>query len=123
MKTLTYLCYCAILSIPLKGKSLSFMDATKADFRAVGQLQTNTVPKISYISSSQQLQIESRRTHGIKEIRLYSILGQKVKQWNNIQPDASGLVSLSLANMSKGTYLVSVKTETGNYNKRLIIGK
>lgn len=82
-----------------------------------------TKPTISYISSTQQLQIQTVTPFDIEDIKLYSILGQKVKQWSNLQPDSSGLLRVSLANMSKGTYLVSVKTKTGKYNKRLIIGK
>lgn len=80
-------------------------------------------PSISYISSTQELQIEAVHPFDIEDLKLYSILGQKVKQWTNLQPDSSGLLRVSLANISKGTYLVSVKTKTGKYNKRLIIGK
>lgn len=80
-------------------------------------------PKINYISSTQQLQIETTSSFDIETVKLYSILGQKVKQWSNLQPNANGHWRVSLANMSKGTYLVSVKTKTGEYKKRLIIGK
>lgn len=80
-------------------------------------------PKIKYITSTQQLQIEADQPITIEEIKLYSILGERIQQWSNLQLDASGALRVSLSNISKGTYLVSVKTKTGKYNKRLIIGK
>jgi hypothetical protein len=80
-----------------------------------------TTPDISYISSRKELLIKAPQILDIESIRLYSILGQSLKQWTHIQPNISGDYSLSLSNMSKGTYLVSVKTKQGTFNKRLII--
>nr|WP_321234059.1 T9SS type A sorting domain-containing protein [uncultured Psychroserpens sp.] len=84
---------------------------------------TKTTPEINYINSSKELQIKSLQTLDIEEIRLYSILGQNLKQWSNVKPNLSGNYKLSLSNVSKGTYLVSVKTKQGKFNKRLIIAQ
>ncbi|WP_204345738.1 T9SS type A sorting domain-containing protein [Psychroserpens algicola] len=82
-----------------------------------------TTPKISYINSTQELQIIASQSLDIEEIKLYSILGQNLKQWSNVKPNLSGNYSLSLSNISKGTYIVSVKTKQGKFSKRLIISQ
>lgn len=82
-----------------------------------------TTPEISYISSTKELQIKSLQSLDVQEVRLYSILGQKVKQWSHVKPNLSGNYRLSLSNISRGTYLVSLKTKSGKFNKRLIITK
>lgn len=82
-----------------------------------------TTPEIKYIASTKELHIKTSQKLQIKEIALYSILGQKVKQWNTIKPNTSGALKVSLAHISKGTYLVSVKTKSSKFNKRLIITK
>ncbi|WP_460218563.1 T9SS type A sorting domain-containing protein [Psychroserpens sp. MEBiC05023] len=89
---------------------------------SVADSKINT-PEISYISSKKELQIRTSQPIDIQDIRLYSILGQKVKQWSNVASNLSGGYNLSLSNISKGTYLVSVKTKTGNFTKRLIISE
>jgi hypothetical protein len=80
-------------------------------------------PEISYISSSKILQINVPNGLEVEDIHLYNILGQKVKQWSNLKSNSSGNYSISLSNISKGTYLISLKTKTGKFNKRLIISK
>ncbi|MEM5566349.1 T9SS type A sorting domain-containing protein [Psychroserpens sp. AS72] len=82
-----------------------------------------TTPQISYISSTKELQITVPQGLSFQEIHLYNILGQKVKQWSNLTSSSSGNYNISLSNISKGTYLVSLKTKTGKFNKRLIISK
>lgn len=80
-------------------------------------------PEIKYIASTKELLIKDSEQFKIQQITLYSILGQKVEQWNNIKPNTTGLLKVSLTNISKGTYLVSVKTKSAKFNKRLIITK
>ncbi|MFD2914699.1 T9SS type A sorting domain-containing protein [Psychroserpens luteus] len=80
-------------------------------------------PQISYISSTKELKIEVPQDLSFQDIDLYNILGQRVKQWSNLASNSSGTYNISLSNISKGTYLVSLKTKTGKFNKRLIISK
>ena len=102
-------------------------DVSSMNFDNSSQLSVDEVkkasPEISYISSSKVLNIEMPQDMNIEEIRLYSILGQKIKQWANLKRNLSGNFTVSLSNMSKGTYLVSVKTAQGKFNKRLVITK
>ncbi|WP_084203469.1 T9SS type A sorting domain-containing protein [Psychroserpens damuponensis] len=82
-----------------------------------------STPQIRYISSTKDLKINVAQGLSVQEIYLYNILGQKVKQWSNLTTSSANNYSVSLANISKGTYLVSLKTKTGKFNKRLIISK
>lgn len=84
--------------------------------------QLNT-PQINYISSTKELKIDVPNALDVSNIHLYNILGQKVKQWSNLKPTSSGNYSVSLSNTSRGTYLISLITKTGKFNKRLIISK
>ncbi|WP_298903080.1 T9SS type A sorting domain-containing protein [uncultured Psychroserpens sp.] len=77
--------------------------------------------EISYISSTKELRIKTTNALEIQDIRLFSILGKKVKHWKNLKSDSSGMLKIPVSNISEGTYLVSVKTKAGLSNKRLII--
>lgn len=87
------------------------------------QETTFTTPQISYINSTKELQISVPQELSFQEVHLYNILGQKVKQWSNLTSNSSGNYNIPLSTISKGTYLVSLKTKTGKFNKRLIISK
>ncbi|MEH6537164.1 MAG: T9SS type A sorting domain-containing protein [Psychroserpens sp.] len=101
--------------------NMSFMSFPNSQLSVEeSNLQT---PEIKYIASTRSLHINSSEQFQIQQITLYSILGQKVKQWNNLNADTSGTLKVSLAHMSKGTYLVSVKTKSAKFNKRLVITK
>lgn len=76
---------------------------------------------ISYLSSTKELKIKGEQVFEIKNLSVYSVLGQKVKNWVNIKSDSSGVLKLSLSNISEGTYIVIAKTEQGKFNKRLLI--
>ncbi|WP_047545652.1 T9SS type A sorting domain-containing protein [Psychroserpens sp. Hel_I_66] len=98
--------------------SIVFMDSTLSSEKVI--LQT---PQINYITSTKTLQINLAQGLNIKDITMYSILGQKVSQWSNMTSNASGTYNISVSHMSKGTYLVSLNTKSGTFNKRLIITK
>jgi hypothetical protein len=98
--------------------AMVFADSTLSTSET--QLET---PQINYISSTKNLQINVPNGLDVRDIHLYNILGQKVKQWSNLKSNSSGNYTISLSNMSKGTYLVSFKTKTGKFNKRLIMSK
>jgi len=106
---------------------ITFTDDTTTMNFPDGQLSVNELtqqkPDISYISSTKELVVKTSPFFEIQEMRLYSILGQKVKQWPDLQSDSSGTFRASLSSIAKGTYLVSVKTKGGKFNKRLIISE
>ena len=101
--------------------NVSIMDFSDSTL-STQETQLNT-PQISYISSSKELQINVSNGLDVQDIHLYNILGQKVKQWSNLISNSSGNYKIPLSNISKGTYLISLKTKTGKFNKRLIISK
>jgi hypothetical protein len=101
--------------------NISIMDFSDSTL-STQETQLNT-PQISYISSTKQLQISVPQGLNFQEVHLYNILGQKVKQWSNLTSNSSGNYSISLSHISKGTYLVSLRTKTGKFNTRLIISK
>jgi hypothetical protein len=101
--------------------SVSAMDFSNSAL-STSDTQLNT-PQINYISSINELQIHMPNGLNVNDIHLYNILGQKVKQWSHLIPDSSGNYTISLSNISKGTYLISLITKTGKFNKRLVISK
>lgn len=106
---------------------VTFTSTINAMVFADGTLSTSetqlTPPKISFISSTKDLQINVPNSLDIQDIHVYNILGQKVKHWSNLKSNSFGCYTISLSNISKGTYLVSLNTITGKFNKRLIISK
>ena len=101
--------------------SISAMDFSNSAL-SISDSQLNT-PQINYISSIKELQIDTTNGLNVSKIHLYNILGQKVKQWSHLKPDSSGNYAISLSNISQGTYLISLITKTGKFNKRLVISK
>ncbi|WP_299339463.1 T9SS type A sorting domain-containing protein [uncultured Psychroserpens sp.] len=81
------------------------------------------INNINYLSSTKELMIKTDQALEVKAITLYSILGRKVKHWSNLKSNSNGELKIPLSNISNGTYLVRVKTNTGITNKRLIISK
>lgn len=76
---------------------------------------------MSYLRATKELKIKSQYAFEIKDLSIYSVLGQKVKNWQNVTSDSSGMLKLSLSNISEGTYIAIVKTEQGKFNKRILI--
>ncbi|WP_298895309.1 T9SS type A sorting domain-containing protein [uncultured Psychroserpens sp.] len=104
---------------------ITFTNDVNAMAFANGQLSVNDFDKdkteINYISSTKELKIKTANSLDVQDIRLYSILGKKVKHWKNLKPNSSGILKVPVSNISKGTYIVRVTTKAGISNKRLII--
>jgi hypothetical protein len=101
--------------------NVSIMDFSDSTL-STSEAQVST-PQMSYISSTKQLQVHVTQDFEVQEIHLYNILGQKVKQWSNLTSNSTRSYNISLSHVTKGTYLVSLKTKTGKFNKRLIVSK
>lgn len=74
---------------------------------------------LHYNARSKNIQVTNNQGTLIQEIRLYTVLGQIIKQWT---PNSSTqLLELPVNSVSTGAYLVQILTENGASSKKLII--
>ena len=95
-------------------------------FRSENNLSVNDYEaetlSIFFLNNSQYLVIYNPTlVETVDEITLYTILGQKVKEWNLIKEDQS-FINLPIKNMSSGAYLAKVQTVSGKViTKKILI--
>ena len=118
MKTSTYICLALFLCVLMKPIS-AFSDNRITPFYS--NITQQQPIEIGYISSTKELRIKTANAIEIQDIRLFSVLGKKVKHWKNLKSNSQGTLKVPVSNISEGTYIVSVKTKAGITNKRLII--
>lgn len=58
----------------------------------------------------------------IKEIKVYTVLGQNIKTWTSNDFDSSSSrVTLPTKSFAKGVYIVNITTTKGKYSKKIIV--
>ena len=76
---------------------------------------------VFFNSENKQLEIFNSKNTEIKEVVLFSILGQKINQWN--VNGSENNIKLPVKNVETGVYIVKIKTNDGNYFSEKIIIK
>lgn len=76
---------------------------------------------VFFNSESQHLEIVNSKNTKIKEVTLFSILGQKINHWKVDSSDNN--IKLQVKNVETGIYIVKIKTNDGNYFSEKIIIK
>jgi len=72
-----------------------------------------------YDSTNNYLTISKDVTTVINQVKIYNLLGQIVEQWKPIL--GTDYIELPVSNVSTGTYIAYLETETGFISKKIII--
>ena len=72
-----------------------------------------------YDSTNNSLTISKDVTTVINQVKIYNLLGQIVEQWKPIL--GTDYIELPVSNVSTGTYIAYLETETGFISKKIII--
>mgnify|MGYP003394810864 CR=1 FL=1 len=92
----------------------------------IQELETQGLISIQYDRDTQVIskteKLEELLKEEIKEVKIFNILGQNIKTWNNdaIETDATR-ISLPTKTFAKGIYIVNITTSEGKYSKKIII--
>lgn len=81
---------------------------------AAGDIQvmfTSTNHNLNIINTSEEL---------VNTVTLFNIVGQFITQWDIKDKDQTN-IQIPIENLSAGTYLVKIKSNTGDINKKIII--
>ncbi len=74
---------------------------------------------LSFDNNNKMILISKNRNTSITSVSLYNLLGQVIKQW---QPNSNtSAIQLPVSEISTGTYLVNLQTETGIVTEKIII--
>ena len=74
---------------------------------------------VRYSSSTNKIILMNPHGVTMENMTLYNILGQSVQHFNEISE--SGYSEYSVRNLSPGTYIIKVNTESGSVSKKIII--
>jgi hypothetical protein len=78
--------------------------------------------RLYYLQDTQEIYINWVNSYDIKEVKLINILGQEVKQWDNIEPLNQHEIKIPTKNISDGNYIIKVINKHGKTsNKKVII--
>ena len=76
---------------------------------------------INYLNKSNEIFIQVPNTVNVKHVYLINLLGQTVNSWNALNADFSNEIKIPVKNISNGVYIISVKTNTGIINKKVLV--
>ena len=70
-------------------------------------------------NSNNDIVIKNNNNQNIKKVELYNLLGQKVKEWKNLETRFEN--RLKTNELPSSVYIVKVYSDTGNFSKKIII--
>ncbi len=78
---------------------------------------------VNYLNSSGEIYIHVPNTVDVKQVYLINLLGQTVRSWNitNMPNLSSDEFKIPVKNISDGSYIIKVLTNTNTINKKVII--
>ncbi|MBU3822378.1 hypothetical protein KO566_09925 [Flavobacteriaceae bacterium XHP0103] len=76
--------------------------------------------KISYLSSTKELYINTNNAITVKNIRVYNLSGQEVFSRNHVN-SSSGLVKIPLEIRQTNFGIVTIETDKGGYSKQIVL--
>ena len=76
---------------------------------------------INYLNKSNEIFIQVPNTVNVKHVYLINLLGQIENSWNALNSDFYNEIKIPVKNISNGVYIISVKTNTGIINKKVLV--
>jgi len=76
---------------------------------------------INYLNKSNEIFIQVPNTVNVKHVYLINLLGQIENSWNALNSDFYNEIKIPVKNISNGVYIISVKTNTGTINKKVLV--
>ena len=74
---------------------------------------------VFFNNNTKEIQISKKSNSTIQTIELFNIIGQKVKNWTNLNQNLLEY-TLPLSNLSNAVYIINIKTTKGKISKKII---
>jgi hypothetical protein len=79
--------------------------------------------QVNYLLDSQEIYVKVPQTTDVKQIYLINIAGQVVKSWNTLNFPNTNNFKIPVKNISEGTYVLRLQSDSGTVNKKVIINQ
>ena len=70
-------------------------------------------------TTTNELVIKNNNNLDIQKVAIYTILGQEIKSWKNLEKLSEN--RLKINNLSSAIYIVKITTDKGNLNKKIYL--
>lgn len=81
----------------------------------------NSETPVTLLKTSREWRVLFNSSENYADIKVYSIHGRKVKEWNLKHPARGQEEVISFYGMTKGVYVVNIKTPNSNISRKLLI--
>ncbi|WP_299103244.1 LamG-like jellyroll fold domain-containing protein [uncultured Winogradskyella sp.] len=76
---------------------------------------------VKYLLDSDEIFVSTPQSIDVKQLYLINVAGQTVASWNATNITLSHEIRIPVKNISEGTYILKVETESNTLNKKIII--
>ena len=74
---------------------------------------------IKYLQASNVIYVKS--LFEVNSIGLVNMIGQTIKEWNNLNLDSTNTIRIPVENVSEGNYILKIETDRTTLNKKIVI--
>ncbi|WP_242131768.1 LamG-like jellyroll fold domain-containing protein [Aestuariivivens marinum] len=79
---------------------------------------------VNYLQRTNEIHVKTNNNIILKKIYLINILGQTINKWDiSNTVHFSNDIKIPVRNISEGSYIIKVQTETGSINKKIVVGQ
>ncbi|TDU34337.1 putative secreted protein (Por secretion system target), partial [Gelidibacter sediminis] len=76
---------------------------------------------VKYLQNTDEIFIQTPDDIIVKQVHLLNILGQTVQSWDATTTTISNKMRIPVKNLPDGNYVVKIQTESGTFNKKVVI--
>ncbi|MDX1472024.1 MAG: T9SS type A sorting domain-containing protein, partial [Flavobacteriaceae bacterium] len=76
---------------------------------------------VNYLTDSEEIFIKTPDNVKVKQIYLINMVGQTVKSWNSTNAPITNEIRIPVTKVSDGNYIIKLQTDSGTFNKKVII--
>ncbi|WP_405571604.1 LamG-like jellyroll fold domain-containing protein [Winogradskyella sp. Asnod2-B02-A] len=76
---------------------------------------------VKFLLDTDEIYIKTPSSVQIKQLYLINVAGQSIASWNATNLQMSNIIKIPIKNISEGAYIIKAETETGTFNKKIII--
>ena len=76
---------------------------------------------LKFLLDTDEIYIKTPPSINIKQLYLINVAGQTIASWNTTNLAMSNEIKIPIKNISEGTYIIKAETQTGTFNKKIII--
>ncbi|MBJ7879313.1 LamG-like jellyroll fold domain-containing protein [Gelidibacter salicanalis] len=76
---------------------------------------------VKFLQNTDEIFIQTPSGINVKQVYLVNIIGQTVQAWNATNITLSNEMKIPVKNLPEGSYVIKIQTDTGTYNKKIVL--